>query len=265
MLRSKPTRVALTEDDLCYHIDSIFSRNDQLTNLHRQRTGSDNSYDGDDDEDGLFLDSDAFSQSETLFESECDETQQRMTAEESPQEALDQIHTRASVSSLRRGPVSVRFASTESSPLSPGADSDPQLSQVIVRNRRPALDDPGMCSIQSVSDPHSLPLPLQLALLSSTDWNRVRGGFTSQYNDREPRVPSPRLSRPVEVVLDANIASLLSSITALPVRIFGRQSDVGLFGSGTMIPQPQSIDCTNTTLSPREPPQNSPVSQQAVP
>ncbi len=247
MLRSKPTRVALTEDDLCYHIDSIFSRNDQLTEWHRQRTGSDNSYDGDDDEDGLFLDSDAFSQAETLFESECDETGQRMTAESSSREDLDQGHTRASVSSLRH-PVSIRFATPEFSSLRPGADSDPQPSQVILRNRR-LPDDSQLRSIQSVANPRSLPLPLQLALLSSTDWSRVRGGFTSQYHDRDPRVPSPRLSRPVEVVLDTSLASLLSSIIALHVRISGRESGVGLFGSGTTIPQPQSFDCTNTTLT----------------
>lgn len=237
MLRSKPTSVALTEDDLCYHIESIFSRNDRLTKWHLQRTGSNNSYDGDDDEDGLFLDSDAFSQSETLFESECDETQQRMTPESSSQEVPDQRHTRASVSLLCRPRASVRFASSETSALSPGADSDPQLSQVVVRNLRP-LDDPQLLSIQSVPDSHSLPLPLQLALLSSTDWNRVRSGFASQYNDRDPRIPSPRLSRPIEVVLDANLASLFSSIIALPIRIPGRESGVGLFGSGITIPQP---------------------------
>ncbi|KAL4878693.1 hypothetical protein BJY04DRAFT_195427 [Aspergillus karnatakaensis] len=87
MLRSKPTCIALTEDDLRFHIDSIFSRNEQLVKWHQQRTGSGNSYDGDeDDEDGLFLESDSFSPPETLFESECDETQSQTMAGSGPLE-----------------------------------------------------------------------------------------------------------------------------------------------------------------------------------
>ncbi|KAL5340101.1 hypothetical protein BJX70DRAFT_362188 [Aspergillus crustosus] len=138
MLRSKPTCVALTEDDLGYHIDSIFSRNEQLTKWHRERTGSGNSYDGDDDEDGLFLDSDSFSLPETLLDSECDETQSHLQARDSPGESEDQ-----------RG-----------SPL----DQD---NNSLAVNEAGALDNPQRHVMDSAQDSHSRHNSLQLALWPS--------------------------------------------------------------------------------------------------
>ncbi|KAL4782430.1 hypothetical protein BJX76DRAFT_369193 [Aspergillus varians] len=226
MLRSKPTRVALTEDDLCYHIDSIFSRNNELTKWHRQRTGSGNSYDRDDDEDELFLDSDAFSLPETRLESECDETQSQSLADDTPQETPGERITSMSGSSCHVRPVSVHFISPEPSPSN--SDSN---SHAVVRSER-ALSNLQLYAIQSApSAPRSLSLALQLALLSSTDWNRVSLGhaFTSQHNLPNPRSlvsPSSGLSQPTEVILDASLSRLLSSIIALPVRISGYESGV---------------------------------------
>ncbi|KAL3455299.1 hypothetical protein BJX64DRAFT_272658 [Aspergillus heterothallicus] len=85
MLRPKPTHIALTEDDVCYHLEGIFKRNNQLTKWHRQGAGSGSSYDGDDD-DGLFLDSDTLSLPETLFESDCDDTRSQDLADTDTQE-----------------------------------------------------------------------------------------------------------------------------------------------------------------------------------
>ncbi|CEL07515.1 hypothetical protein ASPCAL10672 [Aspergillus calidoustus] len=73
MLRPKPTCIALAEDDVCYHLESILKRKDQFTKWYRQSAGSGSSYDGDDD-DGLFLDSDTLSLPESLFESDCDDS-----------------------------------------------------------------------------------------------------------------------------------------------------------------------------------------------
>ncbi|KAL2834952.1 hypothetical protein BDW59DRAFT_1555 [Aspergillus cavernicola] len=92
MLRFKATRIALIEDDLCYHIDSIFSRHDQLAKWHQQHTDSNNSYsnnsyDGDNDDDGLFLDSDTFSLPQTLFESGCDDSQSQALADDNAQDS----------------------------------------------------------------------------------------------------------------------------------------------------------------------------------
>ncbi|KAL4921909.1 hypothetical protein BDW62DRAFT_208083 [Aspergillus aurantiobrunneus] len=224
MLRFKPTRVSLTEDDLCYHIDSIFSRNDQLTKWHRQRTGSGDSYDGDDDEDGLFLNSDTFSVPETLFESECDETQSQTPVDDTVQETLGEGNTNIVVPSRRLRPLSVRFASPEPPPSSPDSDS-----QVVVRSEQ-AVHNAQLRAEQSAGSSHSLPLAIQLALLSSTDWNRVRGAFPSQHNHPNPRLlvlPSSRQSRPTEAALDPSVAGILSSITAFPVRISSGESAAG--------------------------------------
>ncbi|KAJ0423760.1 hypothetical protein BJY00DRAFT_278279 [Aspergillus carlsbadensis] len=85
MLRPKPTCIALTEDDICYHLESILKRNDQLTKWYRQGAGSGSSYDGDDD-DGLFLGSDTPSLPESLFESDCDDSRSQPLANDDTQE-----------------------------------------------------------------------------------------------------------------------------------------------------------------------------------
>ncbi|KAL2793638.1 hypothetical protein BJX66DRAFT_305669 [Aspergillus keveii] len=86
MLRPKPTCIALSEDDVCYHLESFLKRNDQLTKWYRQGAGSGSSYDGGDDDDGLFLDSDTLSLPESLFESDCDDSRSQPHANDDTQE-----------------------------------------------------------------------------------------------------------------------------------------------------------------------------------
>ncbi|KAL3482329.1 hypothetical protein BJX99DRAFT_216826 [Aspergillus californicus] len=111
MLRFKPTRIALTEDDLCFHLDSIFSRHDQFAEWHRQPTESGTSYNGDnDDEDGLFLDSDTFSLPETLLDSECEDSESQTLTGNNPQGSIS--HAQAIVGTNRaRSPSSSSFPS----------------------------------------------------------------------------------------------------------------------------------------------------------
>ncbi|KAL4945439.1 hypothetical protein BDV06DRAFT_219272 [Aspergillus oleicola] len=240
MLRSKPTRIALTEDDLCYHIDSIFSRNEQLTKWHQQRTGSGNSYDGDDDEDGLFYDSDSFSVPETFYESECEETQSQPLTGGNPQETESRPgnrNTSTAVSSRRRRPVTVRFASPEPSPSTPTRSRNRDRnhnSVAIVRSERTEH----FIHPAHARSTHPRPIIPQ-SFLANTDWRRIKGAFP--LHDLTPQsliLPSSGQSRPTEVVLQASLASLLSSITALPISISGREGAVESFENSRRAPLP---------------------------
>ncbi|KAL4957270.1 hypothetical protein BDW69DRAFT_156781 [Aspergillus filifer] len=252
MLRAKPTRIALTEDDLCYHIDSIFSRNNQLTKWHRQRTGSGNSYDGDDDEDGLFYDSDSFSVTETFYESQCDETQSQPLPSgnpQAPESTSGNQNTSTGASAGLRRPVTVRFLSPEPSPLSPNRSRSRNRNRgsvAIARNKRTQHVD--AIEVPRVGGSHprpSIPRPI----LSSTDWRRVRRAFplTSPLTSLHP-LPrnslAPGRSQPTEAVLEANLAGLLSSLTVLPIRISRREGVVEQLENSRVAPLhgPYSIE-----------------------
>ncbi|KAL4794594.1 hypothetical protein BDV19DRAFT_184225 [Aspergillus venezuelensis] len=252
MLRAKPTRVALTEDDLCYHIDSIFARNNQLTKWHRQRTGSGNSYDGDDDEDGLFYDSDSFSVPETFYESECDETQSQPLPSGNPQEPESRSgnqNTTTGASSGHRRPVTVRFLSPEPSPLSPnrsGSRNRNRDSVAIARNKRTQHVD--AIEIPRVGGSNSRP-SIPRPFLSSTDWRRNRRAFpvTSPLPGLHPLprnslVPGP--PQPTKAVLEANFAGFLPSLTVLPIRISRREGVVEQLENSRVAPLhgPHSIE-----------------------
>ncbi|KAI9368351.1 hypothetical protein BJX61DRAFT_524273 [Aspergillus egyptiacus] len=125
MLRFNATRITLTEDDLCYHIDSIFARHAQLAKWHRRQASSGNSYDGDDDDDGIFLDSDTFSPPGTIFESDCDATQSPAlegdsAADSGPGENDSQVIVRAEEDRTLGDPLSGESSHSLSLPLDPG-------------------------------------------------------------------------------------------------------------------------------------------------
>ncbi|KAL5000265.1 hypothetical protein BDV10DRAFT_183588 [Aspergillus recurvatus] len=216
MLRLKPTRISLTEDDLCYHIDSIFHRNHDLAVWHQKRKGSGNSYDGDEDEEGLSQDSNTDTIPETPPESECDEAQSQTLAGDSQQEierGESNTNANGGASSHEQRPISVRFALPE-----PSASSSDSNSRVVVRG--------GKAVIQPAEIAQSLPLSLWLAPFPSTNWNTVIGVSISQHNN--PNLNSLRLFLPrqTQVALDTYIASLFSSITALPLRLSRREYEI---------------------------------------
>ncbi|KAL4992559.1 hypothetical protein BDW68DRAFT_184088 [Aspergillus falconensis] len=216
MLRLKPTRITLTEDDLCYHIDSIFHRNHDLAVWHQKRKGSGNSYDGDEDEDGLSHNSDTDTIPDAPPESECDEAQSQTLAGDGQQEIQPGegiTDANGETSSHEQRPISVRFALPE--PSGSSSDSD---SRVVVRG--------GKAVIWPAGSPHSLPLSFWLAPFPSTNWNRANGVPISQHNN--PSLNSLRLSlpRPNQLALDTYIASLFSLVTALPLRFSRRESEI---------------------------------------
>ncbi|KAL4817988.1 hypothetical protein BDW67DRAFT_174325 [Aspergillus spinulosporus] len=219
MLRLKPTHITLTEDDLCYHIDSVFHRNHDLAIWHQKRKGSGNSYDGDEDEDEFSQDSDTDTISETPPESECDEVQLQMLAGNSQQEMEPgEGNTNADdgTSSHEQRPVSVRFALPE--PSASSSDKSSDTSSQVVRG--------GNAAIQPVGSAQSLHLSLWLALCLSANWNKVNGVSTSQHN--RPHINSLPLSLPpsIQAVLDTYITNLLTSVTALPLRLSRHESEI---------------------------------------
>lgn len=215
MLRLKPTRISLTEDDLCYHIDNIFHRNHDLAIWHQNRKGSGNSYDGDEDEDEFSQISDTDTIPETPPESECDEVQSQTLAGDNQQEfepGEGNTNADGGTSSHEQRPVTVRFALPK-----PSTSSSDKGSQVI-RGAKAA--------IQPARSAHSLHLSFWLALCSSADWNTVNGVSTSQHN--RPNINSLPLSlpRPIRVVLETYITNLRTSVTALPLRLPRLESEI---------------------------------------
>ncbi|KAL4765418.1 CDC26 family anaphase-promoting complex subunit [Aspergillus foveolatus] len=215
MLRLKPTRITLTEDDLCYHIDSIFHRNHDLAIWHQKRKSSGNSYDGDEDEDEFSQVSDTDTIPETPPESECDEVQSQPLAGDNQQEfEPGEGNTNADdgTSSHEQRPVTVRFALPK-----PSTSSSDRRSQVIRG---------GKTAIQLARSAHSLHLSFWLALCSNADWNKVNGVSTSQHN--RPNINSLPLSlpRPIQVILETYITNLLTSVTALPLRLPRLKSEI---------------------------------------
>ncbi|KAL4748615.1 hypothetical protein BDW72DRAFT_214723 [Aspergillus terricola var. indicus] len=212
MLRLKPTRITLTEDDLCYHIDSIFHRNHDLAIWHQKRKGSGNSYDGDEDEDEFTQGSDTDTIPETPPESECDEVQSQTLAGDGQQEiepGEGNTNADSGTSSHEQRPVSVRFALPK-----PSTSSSDKNSQVIRGGKA------------AITPAHLLPLPLWLALCSSANWNEVNGLSTSQHN--RPNINSLPLALPwpIQVVLDTYVTNLLTSVTALPLRLSRHESGI---------------------------------------
>ncbi|RDW86833.1 CDC26 family anaphase-promoting complex subunit [Aspergillus mulundensis] len=218
MLRLKPTRIALTEDDLCYHIDSIFHRNPDLAVWHQKRKSSGNSYDGDEDDEDVFRDSDSCSILETPPESECDDTQSQTLAGDDQQET-EPRERNTTTSSPGIGhyhesrPVNVRFAAPELSHSSPDGNS-----RAVIRSER--------AIIGPAESAHSLHRALQQIALSSANWNIVRGVPCSQHNHPWPHPLFLSLPSSAEVTLDTNLASLFSSVIALPLRLSQRQDEL---------------------------------------
>ncbi|KAL4741214.1 hypothetical protein BDV11DRAFT_203654 [Aspergillus similis] len=215
MLRLKPTRISLTEDDLCYHIDSLFHRNHDLAIWHQKRKGSGNSYDGDEDEDEFSQDSDNDTIPETSPESECDEVQSQTLVGDSQQEiepGEGNTNADGGTPSHEQRPISVRFALPK-----PSTSSSDKNSQVIRG---------GKAAIQPAGSARSLPLSLWLALCSSANWNRVNAISTLQYN--RPNINSLPLFLPwpIQVVLDTYITNLLTSVTALPLGISRHEDEI---------------------------------------
>ncbi|KAL4980713.1 hypothetical protein BDW66DRAFT_147137 [Aspergillus desertorum] len=213
MLRLKPTRITLTEDDLCYHIDSIFHRNHDLAVWHQKRKGSGNSYDGDEDEDELSLDSDIDTIPETPPESECEEAQSQTLAGDSQQEiepGEGKTNPKDGTSDYEQRPISVRFALPE-----PSTSSSDSKSRVVVRFRKTVI-----------GGANPLPLSFWLAPLPSTNWDRVNGVLVSQHNNPNLNSLPLSLPRPAQVALDTYIASLFSSVTAFPLRLSRRESEI---------------------------------------
>ncbi|KAL4908005.1 hypothetical protein BDW74DRAFT_148399 [Aspergillus multicolor] len=226
MLRLKPTRIALTEDDLCYHIDSIFHRNPDLAVWHQKRKSSGNSYDGDEDDEDVFGDTEPFSIQETPPESECDDTQSQTLGGDDQQQQETQSRERNTTTSSPEmdqnhepRPVTVRFASPELS-LS-NTDSN---SRAVIRSKRAVIGP--------AESAHSLHLAFQQLALSSANWNRVRGVPNSQHDHPRPRPLFLSLPSSAEIDLDTNIASLFSSVTALPLRLSQRQEEIKPTGNG---------------------------------
>ncbi|KAL4775342.1 hypothetical protein BDW60DRAFT_179934 [Aspergillus nidulans var. acristatus] len=215
MLRLKPTRITLTEDDLCYHMDSIFHRNHDLAIWHQKRKGSGNSYDGDEDEDEFSQNSDTDTIPESLPESECDEVQSQTLAgdnqlEFEPGEGNTNEDDGTSSHEQRR--VTVRFALPN-----PSTSSSDKGSQLIRG---------GKAAIQPARSAHSPHPSFWLALCSNAEVNKVNGVSTSQHN--RPNInPLPlSLPRPIRVDLETYITNLLTSVTALPLRLSRHKSEI---------------------------------------
>ncbi|KAL4810031.1 hypothetical protein BDV18DRAFT_156404 [Aspergillus unguis] len=230
MLRSKPTRIALTEDDLCYHIDRIFQRNCDLARWHQQRESSGNDYDGDNDEDDPYIHSDDCPTPDSLFGSDCEEPQSQSFLGNGRQEVpANERSTGTNNITRPRHQRSVRFASPEPQhepepALEPESESLDSSSHAVRIKRRE----------QSVHQQHRAALDIELAILSDADWTGVGSDFPGQHNYRtslSPSLPTPEHSRSTRFVLDTNFASLLSPVTIFPVRLLGQEHRLAQFES----------------------------------
>ncbi|KAL2863650.1 uncharacterized protein BJX67DRAFT_240267 [Aspergillus lucknowensis] len=228
MLRFPPTRIALTDDDICYHLDSIFAQNTQLAKWHRKDTGSSGSYEGDDD-DGLFLNSDTLSLPDTPVESDCDESRSQTLTDGSPREN--------------------RAEERET-------DSEPCSAVWFERTQAHLLWHETL-SIKSANSP---PRVAQLGIPSGTDWRLLWQLFTSQHNIPIPRslaCPIAAFSRLSHVELDAAPEGLSLFATASSLRLFyckATRSYLGIIhktSSSSTTPRYPSCISLGVEVSPR--------------